>query len=116
MSLRKLYTAIGPMDAHFLRNLLEQQGIEATVMGESLAAARGDLPLTPDTLPSVWVYEEDMERALPVAQEYILRHVRQDEPRPLASEPWKCPSCGESIEPQFDECWKCGHQRPADAT
>jgi hypothetical protein len=22
--------------------------------------------------------------------------------------PWKCPKCGEILEPQFDSCWKCG--------
>jgi len=22
--------------------------------------------------------------------------------------PWKCPKCGEMLEPQFNTCWKCG--------
>jgi DNA-directed RNA polymerase subunit RPC12/RpoP len=22
--------------------------------------------------------------------------------------PWQCPSCGEKIEAQFTQCWKCG--------
>ena len=25
---------------------------------------------------------------------------------------WRCASCGESIEAQFDSCWKCGSVRP----
>jgi ABC-type ATPase with predicted acetyltransferase domain len=24
---------------------------------------------------------------------------------------WKCDSCGEEIEGQFTECWKCGESR-----
>ena len=24
---------------------------------------------------------------------------------------WKCPSCGEQLEEQFDTCWKCGTNR-----
>jgi hypothetical protein len=25
--------------------------------------------------------------------------------------PWKCPKCGEELEPQFGSCWKCGTVR-----
>src|SRR5262245_29720579 len=25
---------------------------------------------------------------------------------------WKCPKCGEQIEPQFDSCWKCAGPTP----
>ena len=30
---------------------------------------------------------------------------------------WKCQSCGETLEPQFDACWNCGASRelPSDA-
>jgi hypothetical protein len=27
---------------------------------------------------------------------------------------WKCPGCGEKIEPQFDACWNCGASRDED--
>lgn len=27
---------------------------------------------------------------------------------------WKCPKCGETVEDDFDACWKC--QRPKDGT
>lgn len=30
------------------------------------------------------------------------------------SSTWKCPSCGELSEPQFDACWQCGTDAPAD--
>jgi hypothetical protein len=22
--------------------------------------------------------------------------------------PWKCPKCGEEVDPEFGKCWKCG--------
>jgi hypothetical protein len=28
-----------------------------------------------------------------------------------ARSPWKCPKCGEQLEPQFTTCWKCGTPR-----
>ena len=24
---------------------------------------------------------------------------------------WGCPKCGETLEPQFNECWKCSYVR-----
>lgn len=51
------------MEANLLCQLLRNEGIEATTMGEPLAAARGELPVTMETLPSLWVRQEDVERA-----------------------------------------------------
>lgn len=28
-----------------------------------------------------------------------------------STEIWTCPNCSEEIEPQFDQCWKCGADR-----
>jgi hypothetical protein len=32
----------------------------------------------------------------------------KDEPSKVVGGPWKCPKCGEILEPQFESCWKCG--------
>ncbi len=110
MALVKLYTGRDAMDAHFVRAHLEGQGIPATVMGEALTMARGDLPLTPETLPAVWVHEEDAPRAVAAMREF-LRTPRHDEPE-VEAKAWTCPHCGELIEGQFDQCWNCGWERP----
>ena len=26
---------------------------------------------------------------------------------------WKCPTCSEAVEDQFETCWKCGRPKPA---
>ena len=39
-----VYEAAGPIDAHLLRGLLEQAGIDARVIGEDLLGGVGDLP------------------------------------------------------------------------
>jgi hypothetical protein len=61
----------------------------------------------------VWVPEADVARAIPVVDEY--RRVDKanavdDAERPRAT--WTCPNCGEKVEEQFTQCWKCGHNRP----
>ncbi len=69
--MKRVYVAKHPTDAHLFKGILEQEGIEAIVRGEALFGARGEAPLTFDTLPSVWVLEpEDAERAGCLALEY----------------------------------------------
>jgi hypothetical protein len=115
--MRHVYTGRDEMDAHFVKGLLENEGIEAVVTGENLEATWSTLPLSENSLPSVWVREEDEQRAALIVNEYSqVDRVNAsdkvaDSPRPT----WKCPNCGEAVEVQFTECWKCGHARPEPA-
>ena len=66
-----------------------------------------------ESLPSVWVPEADVDRARPVVEEYRRTdeaNAADDAERPRAT--WTCPNCGEKVEEQFTQCWKCGHNRP----
>lgn len=47
-----------PLDARLLLGVLESHGIRACIQGEALWAARGELPLTPESARSVWVTDE----------------------------------------------------------
>ncbi|MCG8409607.1 MAG: DUF2007 domain-containing protein [Phycisphaerales bacterium] len=122
----KIYSAETPLDAQLIRGLLNHEGIEAVVQGESLWTVRGELPFTTETSPSVWVREENAERA----RELIDEHQQTKNPAACGGcgydlsglrgpvcpecgwafskpEPWVCPTCGEKNEGQFSECWKC---------
>jgi hypothetical protein len=105
------------MDAHFLKGLLEQEGIEAVVTGENLEATWSTLPLSDKSLPGVWVADENEERASLIVKDYQqvdrvnAESTVEDSPRPT----WKCANCGEAVEEQFTECWNCGHARPESA-
>jgi hypothetical protein len=68
--MQHVYTARDEMDAHFVKGLLEQEGIEARVLGESLGGAFGTLPLSARSLPGVYVRDEDVARATPIVDEY----------------------------------------------
>lgn len=59
----EVYAARDGMEAHFLRSLLEDEGIDAQVVGDGLVAALGDIPFGMPTAPRIWVQEEDAARA-----------------------------------------------------
>ena len=64
----KIYSAQNAIDAHIVKGMLEQQGIQARVNGEYLQGGIGELPLI--GLVTVSVSEEDYEKALEVLREY----------------------------------------------
>ena len=96
---------MNPTDAHLLKGFLKSEGIEAVVQGEFLWIARGEVPITADTAPSVWVTDNaDYERAMDVVNEF------QSSENSSGPE-WKCAHCNETNEGQFTECWHCGTPR-----
>ena len=68
--MKRVYVAATPIDAQFVCTFLESVGIHATVRGEHLFTLRGLVPVTEDTLPAVWVTEdEDYERAVALIEQ-----------------------------------------------
>ena len=125
--MQHVYTARDAMEAHFVKGLLEAEGIKASVQGEALQETWGNLPLSAENLPSVHVMDDaDALRAIPVIEEYRKRDQadaalevgqRLATTDPIPARPtWKCPNCGEAVEEQFTACWHCGHGRPAENT
>lgn len=96
--MKRVFSSYNLQAAHHSRNLLEAEGIRAVVRNEMLSSAMGELPPA-ECQVEVWVLREsDAERAV-----QILRN-----PRGRDETPWKCAACGESIEGQFTQCWRCG--------
>jgi hypothetical protein len=71
--MKRVHVASNPVEAQFLRAFLESAGIVATVRGEHLFALRGGVPMTADTLPSVWVEDEDVTRSETLLQQLEAR-------------------------------------------
>ena len=106
----KLYASGNPVDVYLLRDTLAEEGIRAVVVGEMLGMARGDLPMTAETLPAVWVAKGDAERAMRIALEYD-RAKADAKSRSENEQPWQCPNCGEEVDAPFETCWNCGRER-----
>lgn len=102
----KLATADDPIEAGFLRGLLESAGIEVQVRSMELWTAAVEIYYSEGARPSIWVRKRDLERARQVLE-------RREEAGESAA--WTCPDCGERLEGQFTTCWQCGHVREADA-
>jgi hypothetical protein len=107
--MKRVYIAMNPTDAHLLKGALESEGIEAVVQGEFLWIARGEVPITTDTAPSVWVIDEtDYERATEIVKAFQSSEGMSDP----ENEEWKCDNCNEINEGQFTECWNCCKDYP----
>lgn len=125
--MKQVASTLNPLHARLLVAILEDQGIQAIIQGESLWSARGELPLTPESSPSVWVIrDEDAESAIAL----IARHDGRINPTTCESCGYdlrglseaRCPECGtpfrveadwtcgkcEELNPsQFSHCWNC---------
>ena len=96
--MRRVYSSFNLAAVHHAKNVLEADGIRATVRNEHLSSAMGELPPA-ECQFEVWVLrDDDGSRA-----EALLRHGPQ-----LCGAPWRCGRCGEVSEPQFTQCWNCG--------
>jgi hypothetical protein len=107
--MKRVYVATDPVDAHLRKGVLEGAGLKVIVQGEALWGARGALPLTPETCPSVWVVNDsDYERALTL----LARSLPSEDGLASGREEWHCEGCGERNEAPFSACWQCGKGRP----
>jgi hypothetical protein len=96
-----IYEGANVTEAHLVKNLLLDEGIEAMVSeeGEPLA-----LPITPS---HVLVFRRDEARARVVIDKYD-----EEQERRAARPDWICPKCGATVIGAFDECDACGADRP----
>jgi hypothetical protein len=96
-----VFSSFDLIAAHHARNLLEAQGIRAVVKNERLASAMGELPPA-ECQAEVWV----LDPALAAHAERLLREGAE-----VSGDAWTCAACGERLEPQFAQCWRCGGAR-----
>jgi hypothetical protein len=97
----------GPI-VHLAKAHLESHGIPCMIQGENLARVAGGVPVG-DAWVELWVTDESR-----VDEALMLLKAIEDETGADA-EPWRCPTCGEELEPQFTVCWQCGTPREAAA-
>jgi len=106
--MQQVYTAQHPAEAHLVKGLLEASGVHCEVRGEALWGTRGMVPVTVETAPSVWIFDDaDVDTAKTVIDRY-----EDNIPADSSNEgTWICSSCGEPSEEQFTQCWNCGTER-----
>ncbi|HEU0011492.1 MAG TPA: DUF2007 domain-containing protein [Verrucomicrobiae bacterium] len=99
--MKRILSAPNLIEITQLKDVLDSAGIACFIKNEVSAGLMGEVPLTECT-PELWI--EDDER-LPEAMQ-----IKSDwqASAKVAGSNWVCPACGETSEPQFDSCWKCG--------
>jgi Putative prokaryotic signal transducing protein len=98
LTLKRVFRAASLIQVAHARNLLLTAGIQSELRNQYLAGALGDLPML-ETWPQLYVDDDDEQPAL--------RALARIDSAPTGA-PWICPGCGESLEPQFTSCWRCG--------
>lgn len=97
-----VYQGENVTEAHLVKNLLLDEGIDASVSEENEPFA--SLPIVP---PDVLVRRADEARARKIVERYDAEQVaRADRPD------WTCPKCGATVVGAFDICDACGADRP----
>ena len=88
-------------DAVLVKLALERDGIRCFIVDKSMTRTlpRGAVQVSPSNVAR--------------ARQIIARHLKGASPSDAALAPaWRCSSCGEMVEGQFQACWKCGQLRP----
>ena len=98
--MRRVFSSYNQTAVFHARNLLETEGIETLVKNAILSSAMGELPPA-ECQAELWVLNDsELKRA-----EEILSA------KHAAGPDWTCPGCGETLAPQFTQCWRCGAYR-----
>jgi hypothetical protein len=97
---KKLYSATSLPDAHLIRNLLDQSGIDVHVFNENAQGGVGQLPVA-DAYPQIWVADE---RDYPRAREILEGFLNM----PAIRNNLHCRECDEDNPTTFQICWNCG--------
>jgi hypothetical protein len=97
--MRKVHTAESLVEVAHLRNILESAGIPCIVRNDRLGGVVGEIPFV-ECWPELWIRDPGQElRARGLIEQAL-------HPRPTGGS-WTCPDCGEQLEGQFLECWRC---------
>jgi hypothetical protein len=101
----KFYQAQDSLEARQVIDVLSAHRIEATVLGEYLSGAAGELSAF--NFPWVWLINND---DLNAAQSVLDGFLASRGNLPKAG-PWVCSQCAAEVDAGFDICWQCGSSR-----
>jgi hypothetical protein len=106
--MKKVYTTKDPLMIGHLKNVLATFNIKCITKNYELSSAAGELPPI-ECWPELWVLDDERH----AEAEAILKKTLA--PLKSVKKSWHCDGCGEEIEGQFSECWKCGRSRAQEA-
>ena len=107
----EVYVARDAAHARHALAALAAEQVPGKVVGEHLQTAAGDLGMSFNALPRIWVPGEHAARAQEVLAAFDATYGEGAEDE-APSPPWTCAACGEEIDGVYDACWQCQADRP----
>jgi hypothetical protein len=98
--LKRVFSSYDQTAVYHARNLLEAAGVDVLVRNAALSSAMGELPPS-ECQAELWLLNDD---DFAKAQAVLSARVEGTD--------WTC-ACGETLGPQFTQCWRCGTARAA---
>lgn len=100
MDMEKLIAA-NKVELYLLKSILESEGIACFIKNEYPPAAGEVPPILVDT--ELWVIDN-------AQYDQAMKLIQENQVTPKQSS-WQCANCGEWLEGQFSNCWRCGGQK-----
>lgn len=104
--MKRIYSAQNTLMVDHLKHVLDGEGIFCVVRNRYLSSAAGRLPPN-ECWTELWVVEDDDYARAQTVLERARGGTGAD------GKNWVCARCGESLEAQFEACWKCCTARDA---
>ena len=104
-----IHEALNLREGNLIAVYLSDHGVAAEVRGGQHHSLRGEVSNIRGLLPLIFIQDPgqaDQARVLISDYEAMLKRAQE-------GDPWVCPGCGETLEPQFQSCWKCQAEKPA---
>ena len=103
--MQRIFSSPSLIEVTQLKDILEGARIACFIRNEISSGLVGEIPLTEGT-PELWIQEDnDLAEAMRVKSDW-----QASSPKAEGGN-WVCPDCGETSEPQFGSCWKCGRSK-----
>ena len=106
--MNEIHRTPNSVEAHFLRGLLQSNGIDAFVLGDDLTAMRSQFFFSNVVPLKVCIYDA---ARMDEAKSLVSAYFEGSGSEAPAGEAWLCPKCQERLEAQFTLCWQCGTER-----
>ena len=96
------------LEAEVVKGLLAENGIEVRISKDDCGGMMPNLQISEGVRLHVERSELDKAQQIVANNASLTSNTETDHE---AAETWTCSNCGEVLEPQFTDCWKCGTQR-----
>lgn len=102
--MKRIFSSPNLIEVAQLKDTLESASIACFIRNEFSSGLSPEIPLTEST-PELWIEnDQDISQALQLKADWQAS-------AKVVGDCWVCPACGETSEPQFTSCWKCGTAR-----